>query len=394
MFFGASYLAVSAIHSTSDWKRVFSNGTYVGMIPNDDEVVASVQRLAVGYHVDVRMEDVHTSVPSTYDWQMAAGLPVTAVAVMYNGKPVVYTADDASATQVLQRVQQALAPTGVAADDVQFAGKVALQPTVVSVANVMSPDSAVRYILHPSRTTLVGRGISLRMIADGADASRAVSPPSTAEAPLMAVEADVTVSREVAVPYTIQYVKSNQLAAGTVKVQRHGQPGKKREQVEVRYVNGKPVGQKVVQQTVLQSPQPEVALLGINNGVASGSWQWPSPYTDITSPFGYRSLDGGEMHPGVDIGCPIGTPVYASNNGVVEEAGWNSGGYGNWIKINNGNGIETVYGHLSRPVVHAGQTVSKGQLIGYSGDTGHVTGPHLHYEVRINGRPVEPTPYM
>ena len=101
-----------------------------------------------------------------------------------------------------------------------------------------------------------------------------------------------------------------------------------------------------------------------------------------------------KMHAGIDLSAPIGTPIYATADGVVSDAGYNSGGYGNLIKINHGRNIETRYAHLSSIGVRPGQRVTRGQLIGRMGSTGRSTGSHLHYEVRIDGNPVNPIPFM
>jgi murein DD-endopeptidase MepM/ murein hydrolase activator NlpD len=117
----------------------------------------------------------------------------------------------------------------------------------------------------------------------------------------------------------------------------------------------------------------------------------------FTSGYGVRSdpfRGGHAMHAGIDLAGPYGTPIYATADGTVERAGWNSGGYGNLIEVNHGRGIETRYGHLSRILIRAGAQVKRGQLIGYMGSTGRSTGSHLHYEVRIDGKPVNPIPFM
>ena len=97
---------------------------------------------------------------------------------------------------------------------------------------------------------------------------------------------------------------------------------------------------------------------------------------------------------GIDLAGPVGTPIYATADGTVTESGYNSGGYGNLIKIDHGRGIETRYGHLSKLLVSPGTRVRRGQLIGQMGSTGRSTGSHLHYEVRIEGRAVNPVPFM
>src|SRR5256886_3950934 len=119
------------------------------------------------------------------------------------------------------------------------------------------------------------------------------------------------------------------------------------------------------------------------------SWAVNGP---ITSPFGYRTdpvLGGNRLHAGVDIGASSGTPIEAAGDGVVVMAGWN-GGYGNFTLIDHGGGLATGYGHQSRIGVSIGQHVSTGEVIGYVGSTGASTGPHLHWEVRVNGNPVDP----
>ncbi|HTX58138.1 MAG TPA: peptidoglycan DD-metalloendopeptidase family protein [Verrucomicrobiae bacterium] len=127
----------------------------------------------------------------------------------------------------------------------------------------------------------------------------------------------------------------------------------------------------------------------------AGMFSWPIT-GPITSPFGWRSnpFGGGpEFHPGLDIAAPTGTTVTAAAAGTVIMAQW-YGGYGNYILIDHGGGWSTGYGHLSAIYVSNGQTVARGQAIGAVGTTGQSTGPHLHFEVRFNGKPVDPAPRL
>lgn len=115
-----------------------------------------------------------------------------------------------------------------------------------------------------------------------------------------------------------------------------------------------------------------------------------------TSPFGMRMhpiLHIILMHDGIDIACEVGTHVHATGDGVVSYVG-RRGGYGNAVEIDNGFGYMTLFGHLERPLVHDGEKVKRGQVVALSGDTGLSTGPHLHYEVRKNGVPVDPSQYF
>ena len=110
----------------------------------------------------------------------------------------------------------------------------------------------------------------------------------------------------------------------------------------------------------------------------------------VTSPFGWR---WGRMHQGIDIGVPYGTPIHAAAGGVVIYCGWEEG-YGNFVVIDHGGNLATAYGHQSSIAVTCGQQVNQGDVIGYVGCTGHCFGPHLHFEVRVNGEPVDPLGYL
>lgn len=126
------------------------------------------------------------------------------------------------------------------------------------------------------------------------------------------------------------------------------------------------------------------------NQPAPELWVLPIHQYNVTSPFGRR---WGLLHAGVDLGAPIGTPFYAAAPGRVIVARWN-GGYGNNVMIDHGGGIVTVYGHASKLLVEEGQLVQAGDKIALVGDTGHSFGSHLHFEVRVNGTPVEPVRFM
>ncbi|MEG3088602.1 M23 family metallopeptidase [Sphingomonas sp. PB4P5] len=122
----------------------------------------------------------------------------------------------------------------------------------------------------------------------------------------------------------------------------------------------------------------------------------PVDHMTFTSNFGVRSdpfRGTAAMHAGVDIPGPVGTPIYATADGVIGRAE-RAGGYGNLVEINHGKGIQTRYGHLSKILVAPLARVKRGQLIALMGSTGRSTGPHLHYEVRIDGHAVSPVPFL
>jgi len=122
----------------------------------------------------------------------------------------------------------------------------------------------------------------------------------------------------------------------------------------------------------------------------------PVDHVQFTSTFGVRTdpfRGTAAMHPGVDIPGAIGTPIYATADGIISRAGL-TGGYGNMVEINHGRGLMTRYGHMSKVLVAANTRVHRGQMIGLMGSTGRSTGPHLHYEVRVDGKAINPIPFL
>jgi murein DD-endopeptidase MepM/ murein hydrolase activator NlpD len=145
-----------------------------------------------------------------------------------------------------------------------------------------------------------------------------------------------------------------------------------------------------VSATLAAKIQAAQAAAGTDSGSpSSAGFVWPV-LGPVTSPFGWR---WGRMHEGIDIGVPSGTPIRAAASGTVIYAGW-LGGYGNLTVIDHGGGVATAYGHQSGLAAGNGASVAQGQVIGYVGSTGHSTGPHLHFEVRVNGVPQDPLGYL
>lgn len=154
-----------------------------------------------------------------------------------------------------------------------------------------------------------------------------------------------------------------------------------------------PLSQPVTGRVVSPDLPP---LPGSENYLPNGSstfngYLWPARGV-LTSGYGWR---WGRMHRGIDIAAPVGTPIYAAAPGVIEFAGWNSGGYGNMVDIRHADGSKTRYAHNSRNLVRVGQTVSQGQQIAEMGSTGYSTGPHVHFEVHLpQGGAVNPIAYL
>jgi murein DD-endopeptidase MepM/ murein hydrolase activator NlpD len=139
----------------------------------------------------------------------------------------------------------------------------------------------------------------------------------------------------------------------------------------------------------IQSAQSTSIVPAPTGAASAAGFVWPVHGT-LTSYFGWR---WGRMHEGIDLAVASGTPVVSAAAGTVIVAGW-MGGYGNLVVVDHGGGVATAYGHNTSVTVGVGQQVAQGQLIAYSGNTGHSTGPHVHFEVRINGSPVDPLGYL
>jgi len=130
--------------------------------------------------------------------------------------------------------------------------------------------------------------------------------------------------------------------------------------------------------------------------VISGKWPLPREYTRINSSFGIRfhpTKHKWKQHTGMDVGAPAGTPIYPASDGVVTSAGW-GGDYGNLVVISHPSHTQTWYAHLSEINVERGQEVKREDILGLVGSTGASTGPHLHFEVRLNGVPIDPEPWL
>jgi len=194
------------------------------------------------------------------------------------------------------------------------------------------------------------------------------------------------------VPFETETQKDSSMFSNESKVIQNGEEGLKRVEARVIKVNGTKEKTEIISEQVIKEPVNKIVMQGTKTPVSkgSGSFAWPTRGS-LSSRYGRR---WGRLHKGIDIANSRGTPVYAADSGKVIFSGWHNGGYGNLIQIDHGNGIVTYYAHLSKRVVSSGSSVSKGDLIGYIGNTGRSTGPHLHFEVRVNGSPRNPLNYL
>jgi murein DD-endopeptidase MepM/ murein hydrolase activator NlpD len=215
--------------------------------------------------------------------------------------------------------------------------------------------------------------------------------------PYLTVISKGVLTQSQAIPFEVQNVIDNSLEVGQQVVKQEGSEGQKQIITAYTQKNGTVIEKQVLDEHVNKEPVTRVVAKAPNLRVYSVAYAssrgsarvsglcWPLR-SNVSSPFGYRGRD---FHPGIDIAARTGTPFVAAASGTVIQACY-SGGYGNMILINHGNGAVTRYGHASKLMVSAGQHVEKGQTVGLVGSTGYSTGPHLHFEVIINGQTVNP----
>ena len=227
--------------------------------------------------------------------------------------------------------------------------------------------------------------------------------------PIFSIVVEKHIVEDMDKPFSTIEKEDPSLYYGTSKIQTEGVNGIQRVTEKVKYVNGEAYPAIITGKTVIKEPINKIVLKGTKgyseNGVpaqVSGDWGWPTiyPYV-ITSYYGFR---WGRLHAGIDIsGCGFGSPIYSIGDGTVFAVTNNcsdrgfygstcGGGYGNAVRVRYNNGMEVIYSHImgSNIRVSVGQKVTKGQVIGYMGNSGSSTGTHLHFQININGSSVNP----
>ena len=214
--------------------------------------------------------------------------------------------------------------------------------------------------------------------------------------PVLSVQTteDVTYTQAIACP--VEEVEDDSMYIGDSKILTQGVEGEELVNATVTYVNGQESDRVIHSATTLQEPTTTVKAVGTKEKprtASTGRYQWPIRGR-ITSYFGSRYIFGSySYHSGIDISASYGAAVCAADGGTVTYAGY-KGSYGNLVIITHDNGTQTYYGHNSSFTVSAGQKVYKGQQIARAGSTGRSTGPHCHFEVRVNGTSVNPLSYL
>ncbi|WP_239615444.1 peptidoglycan DD-metalloendopeptidase family protein [Cohnella mopanensis] len=214
---------------------------------------------------------------------------------------------------------------------------------------------------------------------------------SEEEPPILNVNSEEQVTEIEVIEPPIEYQKSESMKLGQQKVLHEGSEGKQQVTYKLVKRNGSLIEEEQIAKKVLVAPVATVILKGtkVIRGEGSGKFSWPVLGARISS---YQGARWGRLHKGIDITGKKN--ILAADEGVIEFAGYKSGGLGNAIIINHNNGFKTVYGHMKSVNVKKGQIVEKGDVIGIMGSTGRSTGTHLHFEVYLNGNLKNPTSYL
>ena len=214
------------------------------------------------------------------------------------------------------------------------------------------------------------------------------------EAPILTVKITEKVTYDKVIKHKVEKKDSKEIYEGYTETKQEGKDGKSQITSTITLVNGEQIEEDILKEDIKSEPVTEIILVGIKErppSVGSGKYIWPfeSGYT-LTSGFKWR---WGRLHQGIDLGTPVGNDVLAADGGIVTFAGY-SGGYGYLIKVDHQNGMETRYAHNSQLLVKAGDKVFQGMHIAESGNSGRSTGPHLHFEIRVNGTAKDPLGFL
>jgi len=336
-----------------------------------------------------------------------------AAVIVIDGMPVTALATRAEAEELLLQVKGQFTPTepSVQLENVTFLQETEIIEEYRTIEEIHQPEAAKNVLLHGSERILthtVKRGESFWTIATRhslrvsvlAAANPHIRPERlqigatlnlTIQEPFLEVQTVAKVTYNQSVPFATTHVVDNNLWHWDRRVRTPGRPGTQEVVARVTAVNGKEVTRDILTRVQVAAPTTQVVARGTKLAptMSTGAFLWPTSGR-VTSAFG-RRWDG--FHEGVDIGAPTGTAIRAADSGIVSFSGW-GGGYGNMVRIEHGDGYATVYAHASRLLVAVNDVVEKGQVIAHVGNTGRSFGPHLHFEIHRQGRPLDPLTFF
>ena len=410
------------------------NGRVLGVVKNQEDVYKTIDviggKLSESLHADVEIDKYQD-----ITFRKLMGLGITAdskddvlnnltymkslkakgYAIVADGKQIAILQNQETAQSILDRIRDLYLKDseGIEYKSVGFAQKVEIKEIDTELGNIQNPEAAEDYMLTGAvekKVHVVQKGQTFNAIAKSyglkpsqLEASNPGIDPAklkidqelvlTQDAPVLTVQTTEVAAYTEDIPFEISYEETDKIYKGDKKVKLKGENGKREVVAEIVRNNGTEVSRKELSSNIISQPIHQVVLTGTKakpKTVATGSFSYPVRGARISSRFGSR---WGRTHTGVDLAAPRGTNIYAADGGTVASAGY-QGSYGYLVVINHGNGKQTYYAHCSKLLVSKGAKVYKGQVIAKVGNTGRSTGPHCHFEVRINGVPKNPLKYL
>lgn len=431
--FLAAIIAITLFVGNISGYEYSYNGKSLGFVKNQNDVYITVDvisdKLDKEYNAEIRIDkdrnislkrviklglvlDSREEVLNKFTY--LKDMEVEAYAITVDGKQVALLDSKESAAKILSQIQNTYMQKNdrIKYNQIGFAESVVIKEALTKIGNLQEQKDILNFMLTgaiKNKKHIVQSGETFSEIAGSYGISqnqlRTSNPTTvpeklhigqelilTASAPVLTVQTIETAEYDQSISYTIKYENTEAKYKGEQSVKNKGIDGRKKVVAKIVRNNGIEVKRTELSSVIAVEPVAQVILMGTRKLpllVGTGTYINPSRGL-ITSRFGTR---WGRLHEGIDIGVPIGSSVKAADGGTVIFSG-RDGGYGNVIRINHGGNRVTVYAHCSKLLVKGGQKVFQGQHIANSGNTGSSTGPHLHFEIRVNGRPVNPSKYL
>lgn len=365
------------------------NGKLLGVVKNQEEVYKTIDvigdKLTYEHNAEVKIDKEKDI---TFNRILAVGqdiddkedilnrltymkdITAKGYAIIINGKQVAVLSNEESAKRILDEVENSFMPSGESEDvTVGFVENVLIESVETKLGSIESEEKVAGKLF--AATANNGNG--------------EINP-------LLNIQTEEIVTYNEAIPYGIAYEDTMTKYKGETTVKSKGTEGQKQIIAKVVKTNGKEVEREILKESTVSEPITQIVLRGSKEPpklVGTGTFVYPIRGT-ITSRFGYR---WGAFHQALDIAAPAGTPIKASDGGTVTYSGWKNS-YGYIVEIDHGGNRTTKYAHCSKLLVKEGQKVYQGMQIALVGSTGNSTGPHVHFEVLINGVPKNPLSYL
>ena len=417
------------INSSLKAYEIQMEDTIVALVRNEEDFTQALDKvklevqtlygheLAVPQNIEIiktkaKKKEITDEETIKYKIKKQLDMKVKAVAITVDGQVAVYLKDKANASALLEEIKKLYIEEDINYDEIGFSEKVILEEAAVAISEIKSKDDAFQLItkgtdeekIHevaPGESAwLIARNYDLR-VADIEAANPGINPERlkigqeislVVPKPYISVKTKEYIELVEEIPFETEYEETDSLYKGDKKITVQGLEGERAIKGYLIKQNGLVTDREIIEEKILSEPKTRVIAEGTKPRpatVATGIFNNPSRGS-LTSGFGMR---WGRRHEGIDIANSTGTPIMAADAGKVSFAGY-KGSYGNLVIINHENGYQTYYAHCSKILVKSGTRVYKGQEIARVGSTGRSTGPHLHFEVRKNGSPINPLQFV